>query len=332
MSAHPDLDVLYVPIGQGSGICGCIAARDALGLKTEIVGVQAVGAPAYALSLAAGRVIATETCDTLADGMATRAPDEEAFEIIRRGVARIVLVGDDEIAAAIRAYWSDTHNLAEGAGAAGLAARARTRAARGQKGGLVLRAATSTSPVLGGAPLPLRVVRPRALRRADIAKATDRPGHEQVHPRLPALALFRAGQRSPARVPYAARCWFRQRARSPGRGSSAGRFRARSFNIESLTVAEVAHETHRSRITIVTSGAPHVIEQVRHLLERLVPVHSVTDLTLNVRAIERELAMVTVRGKGEHRVEALRLAEAFRAKVIDATTESFVFELTGAPR
>jgi len=75
-----------------------------------------------------------------------------------------------------------------------------------------------------------------------------------------------------------------------------------------------------------------VIEQVRHQLERLVPIHSVTDLTLSVRAIERELAMVKVRGKGEHRVEALRLAEAFRAKVIDATIESFIFELTGGPR
>ena len=111
-----------------------------------------------------------------------------------------------------------------------------------------------------------------------------------------------------------------------------GLFSARSFNIESLTVAEVAHETHLSRITIVTSGTPEVIEQVRHQLERLVPIHSVTDLTLAVRAIERELAMVKVRGKGEPRVEALRLAEAFRAKVIDATTESFIFELTGAPR
>ena len=111
-----------------------------------------------------------------------------------------------------------------------------------------------------------------------------------------------------------------------------GLFSARSFNIESLTVAEVAHETHLSRITIVTSGTPEVIEQVRHQLERLVPIHSVTDLTLAVRAIERELAMVKVRGKGERRDEALRLAEAFRAKVIDATTESFIFELTGAPR
>ena len=111
-----------------------------------------------------------------------------------------------------------------------------------------------------------------------------------------------------------------------------GLFSARSFNIESLTVAEVAHETHLSRITIVTSGTPEVIEQVRHQLERLVPVHSVTDLTLAVRAVERELAMVKVRGKGDARVEALQLAEAFRAKVIDATTESFIFEITGAPR
>jgi len=111
-----------------------------------------------------------------------------------------------------------------------------------------------------------------------------------------------------------------------------GLFSARSFNIESLTVAEVAHETHLSRITIVTSGTQEVIEQVRHQLERLIPVHSVTDLTLAVRAIERELAMVKVRGKGDNRVEALQLAEAFRAKVIDATTESFIFELTGAPR
>ena len=111
-----------------------------------------------------------------------------------------------------------------------------------------------------------------------------------------------------------------------------GMFSARSFNIESLTVAEVAHENHLSRITIVTSGTQEVVEQVRHQLERLVPVHSVTDLTLTVRAIERELAMVKVRGKGDARVEALQLAEAFRAKVIDATTESFIFELTGAPR
>jgi acetolactate synthase-1/3 small subunit len=111
-----------------------------------------------------------------------------------------------------------------------------------------------------------------------------------------------------------------------------GLFSARSFNIESLTVAEVAHETHQSRITIVTSGTPEVVDQVRHQLERLVPVHSVTDLTETTRAIERELAMVKVRGKGDPRLEALQLAEAFHAKVIDATTESFIFEITGNQR
>ena len=88
LSDHPDLDVLYVPIGQGSGICGCIAARDALGLKTEIVGVQSAEAPAYALSFAAGRAVATESADTFADGMATRVPDEEALAMIaKRGGA-----------------------------------------------------------------------------------------------------------------------------------------------------------------------------------------------------------------------------------------------------
>ena len=111
-----------------------------------------------------------------------------------------------------------------------------------------------------------------------------------------------------------------------------GLFSGRGYNIESLTVAEVAHETHLSRITIVTSGTPEIVEQIRHQLERLVPVHSVKDLTLTVRAIERELAMIKVRGKGENRVEAMNLAEAFRAKVIDATVESFIFELTGNPQ
>lgn len=111
-----------------------------------------------------------------------------------------------------------------------------------------------------------------------------------------------------------------------------GLFSGRAYNIESLTVAEVAHAEHLSRITIVTSGPPEAIEQICHQLERIVPVHKVTDLTLSVRAIERELAMVKVAGKGENRVEALRLAEAFRCKVIDATTESFIFELTGATR
>jgi len=120
--AVPDLDVLYVPIGLGSGICGAIAARDLLGLRTEIVGVQATGADTYARSLAAGHVVSINRADTLADGVATRQPDPEAFAMIRKGAARIVTVTDDEIADAVRAYWTDTHNLAEGAGAAPLAA------------------------------------------------------------------------------------------------------------------------------------------------------------------------------------------------------------------
>ena len=139
LSAHPDLYALYVPIGQGSGICGCISVRDALGLKTEIVGVQSAEAPAYALSFAAGRVVSTETADTLADGMATRMPDGEALDVIAKGAARIVLVSDDEVAEAVRAYWTDTHNLAEGAGAAPLAAAMKERASlKGRKIGLVL--------------------------------------------------------------------------------------------------------------------------------------------------------------------------------------------------
>jgi threonine dehydratase len=117
-----DLDVLYVPIGQGSGICGCILARDLLGLRTEIVGVQSTEAPSYALSFAAGAVVTTETSNTRADGVATRIPDADAVAIICKGASRVVQVTDDEIALAMRAYWTDTHNLAEGAGAAALAA------------------------------------------------------------------------------------------------------------------------------------------------------------------------------------------------------------------
>jgi threonine dehydratase len=135
----PDLDVLYVPIGQGSGICGCILARDLLGLATEIVGVQSTEAPSYALSYAAGTVVTTETSKTLADGMATRAPDADALAIIRKGASRIVQVTDDEIRVAIRALWTDTHNLAEGAGAAALAAALQDKPKiRGKRVGLVL--------------------------------------------------------------------------------------------------------------------------------------------------------------------------------------------------
>lgn len=136
---RPDLDVLYVPVGQGSGVCGCIAARDALGLRTEIVAVQSTEAPAYALSIAAGHVVRTDSADTLADGMATRVPDEDALAVIRRGVARFVLVSDAEIADAMRAYWTDTHNLTEGAGAAALAAGVQEKQRlAGKKVGLVL--------------------------------------------------------------------------------------------------------------------------------------------------------------------------------------------------
>jgi acetolactate synthase-1/3 small subunit len=110
-----------------------------------------------------------------------------------------------------------------------------------------------------------------------------------------------------------------------------GLFSGRGYNIDSLTVSETEHEKHLSRITIATTGTPMVIQQIKHQLERLVPVHRVIDLTETGRAIERELALVKVKGKGENRVEALRLADAFRARVIDASTESFVFELTGKP-
>jgi acetolactate synthase I/III small subunit len=110
-----------------------------------------------------------------------------------------------------------------------------------------------------------------------------------------------------------------------------GLFSGRGYNIDSLTVSEVSHEGHLSRITVVTSGPADVIEQIKVQLDRLVPVHSVLDLTLSGKALERELMLVKVRGKGEIRVEALRIAEAFRARVIDASVESFVFEITGKP-
>src|SRR5256712_5837787 len=108
-----------------------------------------------------------------------------------------------------------------------------------------------------------------------------------------------------------------------------GLFSGRGYNIESLTVSETEHEKHLSRITIVTRGTPMVIEQIKSQLDRLVPVHRVVDMTVAGPHIERELAMVKVRGKGDNRVEALRLSDAFRARVVDATTESFVFEITG---
>ena len=111
----------------------------------------------------------------------------------------------------------------------------------------------------------------------------------------------------------------------------AGLFTARGYNIDSLTVADISEDHAISRITIVTNGPPPVIDQIIAQLERLVPVHKVVDLTEAGPHVERELALVKVAGKGEHRVEALRLADVFRASVVDTTTSSFVFELTGAP-
>lgn len=108
-----------------------------------------------------------------------------------------------------------------------------------------------------------------------------------------------------------------------------GLFSGRGYNIDSLTVSETEHAKHLSRITVVTTGTPAVIEQIKNQLSRMVPVHNVHDLTKDGRPLERELALVKVVGKGEERVEALRLADAFRAEVLDATTEHFIFQLTG---
>jgi len=138
-TAQPKLDAVYVPIGMGSGICGLITVRDLLGLDTEIVGVVAELAPAVALSFDAGHPVPTNSANTFADGMACRVPHAEALAIIRRGAARIVRVREDEIAAAMRVLWEDTHNLAEGAGAAALAALLKDRERMRQKRvGLVL--------------------------------------------------------------------------------------------------------------------------------------------------------------------------------------------------
>jgi acetolactate synthase-1/3 small subunit len=110
-----------------------------------------------------------------------------------------------------------------------------------------------------------------------------------------------------------------------------GLFSGRGYNIESLTVSETDAKKHLSRITIVTSGTPMVIEQIKAQLDRLVPIHRVSDLTLDGPSVERELALVKVRSTGDKRVESLRIADVFRARVVDMTNESVVFELTGAP-
>ncbi len=147
-ASHPDLDVVYVPIGMGSGICGLITVRDLLGLKTEIVGVVAENAPAFALSFEAGRPIPTNSAMTFADGLACRDPQPEAFEIIAKGAARVVRVSEDEIAEAVRIYYTSTHNLAEGAGAAPLAALLKEKDCYARKrAGVILSGGNIDKPV-----------------------------------------------------------------------------------------------------------------------------------------------------------------------------------------
>jgi threonine dehydratase len=136
--AESGLDAVYVPIGLGSGICGAILARDLLGLTTQVIGVQSIGADCYARSFVAGHLVAGNRADTKADGIAVRQPDQEALPIILGGAERIVTVTDAEIAEAIRAYWTDTHNLIEGAGAAPLAALVQeAEAMRGKRVALI---------------------------------------------------------------------------------------------------------------------------------------------------------------------------------------------------
>ncbi|HUC51728.1 MAG TPA: threonine dehydratase [Xanthobacteraceae bacterium] len=147
--ARADLDAVYVPIGMGSGISGLITVRDLLGLKTEIIGVVADAAPAFALSFAAGHPMQTNSAATFADGVATRDPPAEALAIIRKGASRVVRVGEDEIAAAVRLFYTTTHNLAEGAGAAPLAAlmQEKDRMA-GKRVALVLTGGNIDMPVM----------------------------------------------------------------------------------------------------------------------------------------------------------------------------------------
>ena len=138
-SEVPDLDVVYVPIGCGSGICSTILVRDALGLKTQVVGVVSDQAQCAKLSVEAGRLIETNAARTFADGMAVRVPVQEAFDIYSKGAARIIAVSDTEVADAIRLYYTGTHNVAEGAGAAPLAGLMQEREMlKGQKAGVIL--------------------------------------------------------------------------------------------------------------------------------------------------------------------------------------------------
>ena len=155
LSAHPEIGTLYVPIGCGSGICGCIAARDALGHRAEIVGVVSTEAPTAKLSAAAGAPVETASARTFADGMAVRVPVPEALEIYREGAARILAVSEDEVAQAIRLMWFATHNAAEGAGAAPLAGLMQERdRSKGRTSAVILCGGNIDAPtlaaVLGG--------------------------------------------------------------------------------------------------------------------------------------------------------------------------------------
>jgi threonine dehydratase len=148
-TAFADLDVVYVPIGLGSGICGVMGVRDALGLKTAVVGVVSERANAYRLSVEAGRVVPTNAADTFADGVAVRVPDPTAVELIARGAERVVEVSEDEIAEAIRIMFGATHCVAEGAGAAALAALIKDRERlRGRRAAVILSGQNIDRPML----------------------------------------------------------------------------------------------------------------------------------------------------------------------------------------
>lgn len=144
-----NLDAVYVPIGMGSGACGLITVRDALGLKTEIIGVVAENAPAYALSFEKGEVVSTNSSDTLADGVACRVPSPEAFDIIQNGAARVITVSEDQILDAMGHYFTDTHNLAEGAAAVPLAGLMKEKdQMAGKKVGLILSGGNADGKIL----------------------------------------------------------------------------------------------------------------------------------------------------------------------------------------
>lgn len=151
LRAVPDLDTIYVPVGMGSGLCGTIAARDALGANARIVAVVAESAPAFALSLAQNRIVSHEVTTRIADGMACRTPDGDALEIARKGADRVVTVRDEEVEAAMRAYFIDTHNTAEGAGAAALAAALKEREIiRGRSIAVILSGGNVDSKIFSG--------------------------------------------------------------------------------------------------------------------------------------------------------------------------------------